>query len=62
MLPLLHVNVLHQQPKQELSTAKTYEPTLLDERYALQRHWWYMTAKFGVFIVEGHDKFSPFYL
>ena len=62
MLQLLHINVLHQQHKQELSSAKTYEHNLFDERYALQKHWWYMTAKFGVFVVEGHDKLSTLYL
>ena len=62
MLPLLHVNVLHQQPKQELSSATTYEHNLFDERYALQRHRWFMTAKFDVFVVKGHEKLQTLYL
>ena len=42
--------------KQELSTVKTYEHRLLDERYFVDRHRCYMAAKLGVFVDEDHSK------
>ena len=40
--------------KQELSTAKSYEHNLLDEKSVVERHRYHMAAKFGD---EDHSKF-----
>ena len=42
--------------KQELSTAKTYEHNMVDEKYVIDRHRCHMTAKFGVFVDEDNSK------
>ena len=47
--------------KQELSTAKTYGHNLLDERSVVDRHRFYMAAKFGVFVDEHHSKLPTLY-
>ena len=47
--------------KQELSTAKTYEHILLDERSVIDRHRCHMAAKFGVFVDEDHSKLPTLY-
>ena len=47
--------------KQELSTAKTYENNLLDERYVVDRHRFHMAANFGVFVIEDHSKLPTLY-
>ena len=47
--------------KQELSTAKTYEHNLLDERYDVNRHRCHMAATFGVFVGEDHGRLPTLY-
>ena len=42
--------------KQELSTAKTYDHSRLDETSIVDRHRCHMAAKFGVFVDEDHSK------
>ena len=49
---MYYINTL----KQGLSTAKTYEHNLLDERYVVDRYRCHMAAKFGVFVDEDHSK------
>ena len=44
--------------KHEVSTAKTYEHNLLDERYVVDRHRCYRAVKFGVFADEDHGKLT----
>ena len=46
--------------KQELSTAKTYGHTLLDERF-VDRNRFHMAAEFGVFVNEGQSKLPMLY-
>ena len=47
--------------KKELSTAKTYEHTGLDEMSIVDRHRCHMAAKFGVFVDEDHSKLPTIY-
>ena len=47
--------------KPELSTGKTYEHNWLDERYVVDRHRCYMSAKLGVFVDEDHCKIPTLY-
>ena len=47
--------------KKELSTAKTYEHTRLDEMFIVDRHICHMAAKFGVFVDEDHSKIPTIY-
>ena len=47
--------------KQELSTYKTYEHNLLDERSVADRHRCYMTAKFDEFADEDHSTLPTLY-
>ena len=47
--------------KQELSTAKTYEHTRLDETPIVDRHRCHMAVKFGLFVDEDHSKFPTLY-
>ena len=54
---MYYINTL----KQELSTAKTYEHNLLEEKIVIGRHRCNMTAKFGVFVDEDHSKLHTLY-
>ena len=54
---MYYINTL----KQEISTAKTYEHNLLEEKIVIGRHRCNMTAKFGVFIDEDHSKLHTLY-
>ena len=53
---MYYINTL----KQELSTSKTYERNLLDERSVVDMHRCYMAAKFDVFADEGHSTLPTF--
>ena len=46
----------HNSIKQELSTAKTDEQDLHDERNVEDRHRWHMGAKIDVFVDADHSK------
>ena len=54
---MYYINTL----KQDLSTDKTYEFTLLDERSVVDRYRCHMAAKFGVFVDEDHCKLPTIY-
>ena len=47
--------------KHKLSTAKTYEHNLIDERPVVDRHRCHMAAKVGVFVAEEHSKLPTLY-
>ena len=47
--------------KQELSTAKTYEHSRLDETSIFDRHRCHMAAKFELFVDEDHSKLPTLY-
>ena len=47
--------------KQELSTAKTYEHTLLQEKSVVDRHPCKIAAKFGLAVDADHSKFPTLY-
>ena len=47
--------------KQNLSTSKTNEHNLLDEKSVVDRHRCHMAAKFGVFVDEDHSKLPKLY-
>ena len=49
---MYYINTL----KQEVSTAKTYQHNLLDERSVVDRHQCHMAANFDVFVDEDHSK------
>ena len=46
--------------RQELSTAKTYEHNLLDEKSVIDRHRSNMAAKLDEFVDENHSRFSRY--
>ena len=54
---MCYINIL----KQELSCAKTYEQTLLDQRSVIDRHRCHMTAEFDVFVNEDHYQLPTLY-
>ena len=54
---MYYINTL----KLELSTAKTYEHNLLDEKYIVDRHRCHMAAKFVRFVDEDHNKLPMLY-
>ena len=51
---MYYVNIL----KQELSSAKTYWYSLLEERSVIDRHQCHTAAKFNVYFDENYDKLS----
>ena len=54
---MYYINTL----KQEFSTAKTYEHSLLEEKYVVDRHRCNMAAKFDVFVGVDHSKLPTLY-
>ena len=54
---MYYINIL----KQAHGSAKTYEYNSLDDRSVVDRHRCHMTAKFGAFVDEKHDKLPTIY-
>ena len=54
---MYYINTL----KQELSSFKTYDHNLLDDKSVIDRHRYHMAAKFGVFVNEDYSKLPTLY-
>ena len=54
---MYYINTL----KQEISTCKTYDHNLIDEKSVNDRHRCHMAAKFGVFVDEDYSKLPTLY-